>query len=425
MKTKKTALLKAFLLLMVWGIFSAAPGVCGLIYEEGYDTITNPDLPHREGVKVGNVVLHSALKIGTDFETNIFLADTGEKYDTITRVAPSIGVEVPMEENRFSAEYEAAMSFFQHFGEQDHVDHKARTLLGINLTDFKIILDDNYRLFTNRAGSSETGTTGRRTREERNDVRLSAGAEFEHLSYQVAYKNGFRRFAGKNQTLFSTMNYDDKNSVYNLGNIEVDYSFTPKTALVVETSAGRIQYHSDLVPDSYLLELLFGVKSHWIEKLKVDFRLGGRYQNYEASSLMFDGDFFGVVGKGEITYSLTPDDAFGLTLERTIRESLYQNLNYYNTNLIGLDYTHKFTDKIEGNLFFSWQLNRYPAATTESGTTARRKDNTYRTGANVTYDVQKWLALKTGYEYRGRNSVKFPSLDYVDHVASVQATVGF
>lgn len=396
-----------------------------MIYQENYDRVVSPDLPNREGLKVGNVILHAALRSGVNFESNIFYADQGEISDTIANMAPSFGIEVPIQDSRLSVEYESSMDFFNQYNEQDHTDHKVRGLLAINLTDFKILIDDTYKRFTNRAGFSEIGTTGIRTREEQNNVDVSVGAEFDKLAYRATYTNKIRRFLGEGQPLFGIMTYDDKNSVANIGNLEVDYAFFPKTTLLVEQSAGNITYASDHVPDSYFYELLPGFKSEWTDKLNMDIRLGGRYQDYSSSNLVYDENFFGVVGRGQIDYQLTDDDTFTLTAERSVRESIYQDVNYYVANSAGVSYAHKFNDKIKSNLFFGWQMNTYPTQTTENGLTATRRDHIYRSGFLLRYEPQNWLAFEAGYEYRVRDSIKFPTLDYADNVASLQATIGF
>ncbi len=415
--------LSAFLFVSFFGLASPPNGYCVKLYEDNYDRIMSSDLPNREGLKVGNVLLHAALKTGVDFESNIFLANTAEKYDTVYAVSPSVGIEVPMQDNRLSVEYENSMYFFNRSKEQEHIDHKVRGLLSINLTDFKILLDDTYRRFTDRTGTSEIGTTGIRTREERNDFELSTGAQFDKLAFKVSYYNKLRNFLGKNQSLFGIMNYDDKNSMSNIGNIEVDYDILPKTTLLLDTSVGRINYFSELVPDSYFIEVMPGFKSDWTSKLSIDFRIGTRYQEYDDSSFMEDDSFFGVVGRGSAQYKLTDNDVIGLSLERTVLESIYQDINYYNANKIAIDYAHKFNDKLTGDIYYAWQLNRYPKASTEE-TTARRHDVIYRSGILFRYEPQNWMAFEAGYEARQRDS-NFGSLDYLDHVGSLQVVVGF
>ncbi|HAJ56742.1 MAG TPA: hypothetical protein DCL35_03105 [Candidatus Omnitrophica bacterium] len=414
-----------FLFVSFFSLISPPQGSCAVIYQENYDMIMSPDLPNREGLKVGNVILHSALRSGVDFDSNIFYADQGEQSDTIAYVAPSFGIEVPIQDSRLSVEYEASMAFFNQSNEQDHTDHKVRGLLAINLTDFKVLIDDTYNRVTNRAGSTEVGTTGIRTREERNNVDVSVGAEFDKLAYRATYTNKIRRYLGEGQPLFGTMNYDDKNSVANIADIEVDYAFFPKTTLLLEQTAGTITYDSSLVPDSYFYELLPGFKSEWTNKLKMDMRLGGRYQDYSSSDLVYDENFFGVVGRGQVDYKLTDDDTFTLTAERSVRESIYQNVNYYVANSAGIAYAHKFNDKLTSNLLFGWQMNTYPTQTTENGLTATRRDHIYRSGFSLRYEPQNWLAFEAGIEHRVRKSIKFPTLDYTDNVASFQATVGF
>ena len=72
-----------------------------------YAQLTNTDLPEREGVKLGKVIAHSAFQTEEQLDTNIFLVNTDRKFDAITVLSPSVGVELPVGKNDISADYEA------------------------------------------------------------------------------------------------------------------------------------------------------------------------------------------------------------------------------------------------------------------------------------------------------------------------------
>jgi hypothetical protein len=400
--------------------------VLGVCFNQVQAQITRADLPNREGVEVGDIIMHAGLSSSVDFESNIFLSDGGEQYDMIIGVNPFFGVEIPMEENNLSLEYDAKMYDFHRFYEQNHVDHQGQALLELNLTDYEITFSDVYKRFTNRAGSDETGDPQRKTRQLTNKFESSIAAEFDQLTYNVAYVNELSKYLGKNEILYNNINYDDKNSVSNIVNGEVGYKALPKTTFILQPAAGHIKYYSDLVPDSYFYETLLGVKGEWFDDMVIDMRTGLRYQEYDSSPAMHDDNYFGIVGVGSVDYSLTEDDAFKITLKRTIRESTYDGMNYYDTNFAGLDYTHRFSDKISLNPFFTYQYNRYPEETTEDAdaVTSKRRDHVYNTGCSLMYNVQEWLSLEAGYEYKNRDS-RFHTYYYEDHLTTVKATIGF
>lgn len=391
---------------------------------EAQAQIYKGDLPNREGFKKGNILIHAALKTEIDFESNVFLAEENEKYDMITRVIPSVGVEIPMADNRLSLEYDTEIIHFDRSSEQDSVNHIGRASLDLYWTDFKITSNDIYRRFTNRAGSDETGVTGIRTREEHNEFDISVATEFDQLSYKLTYANRIRNFLDKNELLFGPMNYDDRNNMYNELDLEAGYLILPKTELVLEGVGGRLSYSSRLVPDSYYTEALVGVRGEWFGKLVVDGRIGAKYQEYDTASFVREDNYVDFSARGELDFSLTEDDSIGLNFTRTNQDSIYQNINYYTLNFIGADYTHYFTDKLSTNTFLSWQYNRYPKETTESTLTAIRRDTVYNSGALLRYDVRNWFAVEGEYEYSRRDS-KFPEFDYKDHIFTVRATIGF
>ena len=76
-------------------------GLAGECWAAGkFDTIDvgilNKDLPYREGLEFDHFTVHAALKSSVDMETNIFWSDTSEKYDVITNLTPSVGIEIPV-----------------------------------------------------------------------------------------------------------------------------------------------------------------------------------------------------------------------------------------------------------------------------------------------------------------------------------------
>lgn len=344
--------------------------------------IENQELPNREGYRFGEILLHTFLAGGVDFESNIFLADQNESFDVIGYLIPSVGVGIPFSDNLFSTEYTATINEFDRFSDQGHIDQKIQSLLEINLTDFKVILANIYNFYTNRAGADETGSSGSRTKEIKNNFDFIVEAEFDKLGYKLSYSNNYRRYPEKSIVLFTsggtTLFYKDKNYMQHVFSGIFNYRVKPKTTLILETSGGWYNYHSTLTPDFCFIEILQGIKGEWINNLTFNIRGGPRYQEYDRSGFVLDDGYLGGVGKANIEYKLTEDDVSGLTAERSYHEAIYQNLNHRDVTFAALDYTHRFTDKIAANTYYSWQISSYPRETAEGGVTARRQDREHK-----------------------------------------------
>ena len=386
--------------------------------------IFHPSLPNRGGYEFGNVILHAGVGSGMDFESNIFWSNQNEKYDAITYVNPYIGVEIPMEDNRLSFEYDMTMAYFSRYTEQNHIDHRFQGLLELDLTDFDIEISDVYRRWTERAGSDELGAAGTRQRKENNRVEASVEAEFDQLEYRATYINEIDRYLSKNNPILGPITYEDHNNTRNILDLEAGYRFMPKTVFLFNLVGGLINYYSSEVPDSNYIEGLFGIKGEWFGKLEFNIRGGVKYQDYDTSLIMHDDNYLGFVARGGVDFNMTEDDVISLDLVRSNYESLFGRMNYYDSDFAGLNYAHRFNDKLRGDLFASWEVRQYPKASLIGGRRAERREYIYRTGFRLKYDVREWFSLECGYEYGKRDS-KFKTFDYMDHIGSIRATVGF
>ncbi|MCK5656062.1 MAG: outer membrane beta-barrel protein [Candidatus Aureabacteria bacterium] len=376
------------------------------------------DLPDREGLEVEPFLFHGAFKVKETFDTNIYLSNEDEESDMITLLNPSVGVEIPVYDHKLTAEYSLGAYFFARHDE-DHIDHLVRGLAEINLTDFKITVSDIYRRFTHRSGSEDTN----RIRQQHNSLRAGISAEFDQLDFDVGYTFEIDDYL-RDLSIFQTLNYKDKDRYSNIMDAKLAYRFLPKTSILFENYLGFVNYQSKLSSDSWYTENLIGLRGELDKDFTVDVKGGFRYQNYKKSRLTVDDDFASFVARGDIDYAITDNDIISLGLERSIYESAYKNMNYYNVNFVSLNYNHRFRKKITGTLFGAYQYNRYPSETTEGSKTGERYDHLFGGGGSLRYDMRKWVSFEGRYEYQQRDS-RFPVFDFKDHLLSLRGTVGF
>ena len=385
--------------------------------------ILNYDLPNRTGVKIGDVVFHSGLKVSNQYDSNIFLTPTkvGAKSDNIYIINPYLGFRLPMGDNSFSLEYDPTFNYYYKFPVLNHVDQRVAALGEINLEDFKINFNDTYRNYRDRTGTEDINFTHRQSNVFSMNVDTK---DFNRFFFSFGYRNDLEDMLS-NELIYGPLTYRDRSYIENTFYLAANYRIATKTYLIWENDYGFINYyHSDIPPDSYYIESLVGVKGQPSSKIAVNLKVGVKYQQYDSSPLIYDGGYCNFVARGGIDYFATQNDTLSLNLERTDYESTYANMNYYQVSSLGLNYKHSFPHKFTSNLFASLQQNLYPTETTENGVYATRKDWIYEGGCSLKYDVKKWLALEARYDFERRDSI-FSNFSYTDNRITISGTVGF
>ncbi|MFA5142997.1 MAG: outer membrane beta-barrel protein [Candidatus Omnitrophota bacterium] len=387
-----------------------------------YAQLINIDLPDRTGIKVTkNAVLHGAFKTSETIDTNIYLQNTDRKVDSVTVLSPSCGIEIPSHSSIVSADYQTDIFLYGVNRTEDHVDQTLRGLAEMGFADFyKFTVKDIFRIFTSRAANENS----LRLKQEINDIRGGILAEFNRLALDAGYTNRLEMYDSTDPFL-RPLTYEDKNRDVNVIDTTVSYRFWPKTSAFLENDIGFINYYNtSQVPGSYYDEVFFGFKGEWFAKANVNFKAGFKYQEYDKSNIIADKAYIGPVMKGGFNYSPTPDDLVLFEFDREIYESTYSNMNYYTANLFGFTWQHNFTRKLYSNVFASYQLHNYPSESRENGETAKRYDNYYQAGANLKYDIRKWVSVEAKYAYVNRDS-RFDIYSYADHQMTVCGTIGF
>lgn len=388
------------------------------------EVLTNPDLPERRGIKpleaLPGFKVHSAGRVAEQFDSNVFLADTDTRFDFITILAPSVGFEMKAGDSMLSADYEIVQNLFGIWQSQNHLDQRVRAMGEAQLNDFKITAKDDFRIFTDRAANENS----QRLEEVTNDFKGAVSAQFDKLTVDVGYINKIRTYASDDlsigQLTWGQRDYMDE-SAY----LTVSYRYWPKTYVIFENDVGHIRYYeTSELPDSLYFDSLAGLRGEWTNKITVNLRGGIRYQHYDQSDVISSKRYLGPVVRGGVEYRPTKDDKAILSLGITNYESIYSTNNYFTMYFAGLEYRHEFSRKFSCGAFANYQLHLYPCQTTDNGVTAKRYDNQPALGANIRYDMNRWISAEVKYEYRQKAS-NFDIYDYKDNIVTVSATGGF
>ncbi|GEM_PF-1019010 len=382
--------------------------------------LTNPDLPDREGVEITKLKVHSAAKVMEQYDSNVFLANSDRNFDFITVLSPSVGFDAKLGDNRLSADYEISQYLYGIWHDQDHLDQRVRVAGEAKLTDYKLAINDEFNIFTDRAANENS----LRLMEKNNDFKADLSAQFNKFGFDTGYINKLRTYASKD-LMMGNLTYADRDRMDQSVYATLSYRFWPKTYLILENDLGYINYYeTSQFPDSFYEDVLFGIRGEWTSKTVVNLRIGERYQHYDKSNIISSKPYIGPIVKGGLEYSCTKNDKILLILERADYESTYATNNYYTMNFISTDYKHKFGDKLSSDLFAYYQLDLYPTQTTENGVTAKRYDNIFGGGVSLRYDIRKWLSIELRYDLRDRLS-RFDIFNFIDNIIMLRGTIGF
>ena len=390
-----------------------------ILSKSALDELTNPDLPKRTGFKVGDIIFHAAVSTSVILDPNIYLSSQDEKYDIINLVETSFGVEIPLQEHKISMDYLAQQYFFERYNINNHLDQRARGLLELNFTDYRVTLKETFRNFTSLPGSDNTD----RLHEDTNNVRLGVVHETDKFAFDVGYSNIVQHY-NSDDFIFGPVTYRDRDSMLHLSDITVGYKILPKTAITLENDYGFSTHRSSNSPDYYFDDILIGVKGDLHKNLSMNFQAGYRYQYFEDSPILYDETVSKFICRGVVKYAFSDKDLFDLNLERSVDDSTYKDITYYTTDFLGLSYTHVFTNKISSRVFGTYQRNMYPTETTEGSKTAKRIDNAYGAGLTLHYDIRRWLSTEIGYEFKEAVS-NFQTFSYNDNITTFKITAGF
>jgi hypothetical protein len=385
--------------------------------------LSNPDLPKRKGVEVGEIMFHSAISTGVIIDPNIYLGSHDEKYDIINTLEASFGIEIPLQEHRISLDYLAQQYFFERYNINNHFDQRVRGLLELNFTDYKVTLRETYRKYATLPGLD----TSSRIKQDDNSVRLGVTHETDKFAFDVGYSNIVHHYFNDNP-VFGVVTFKDRDSMLHVSDISVGYKIQPKTSIVLENDYGYATHRSDNSPDYYFDDILIGVKGELHENLTTTLQAGYRYQYFNDSPILYDETVSKFICRGGVKYAFSDRNIFDLNVERTVYDSTYSNVTYYTTNFVNLGYTHVFTDKLSSRVFGSYQRNMYPTETTEgtgaAAKTAKRVDNSYGAGVNLHYDIRRWLSTEVGYEFKQAVG-NFETFGYNDNIVTFKVSAGF
>jgi len=203
--------------------------------------------------------------------------------------------------------------------------------------------------------------------------------------------------------LSSTYNNLDRGEMLVGGNLI--YRLQPKTQAFLGYTYGNLNYVSanndDAVYNNFTLGLRGKMTATLSGSVSVDTQVR-HYGNDQVVSGQTASNNGTTVGYGaQLKWLASPDSSVTLFGARRNIESSYQLSRYYVSTLTDIAWNHRI-NKFSSELGFSMESVYYPEATPATG--SHRSDDNSMLRVNLGYDIQKWLTLTGGYNYRSRTS---------------------
>ncbi len=375
-----------------------------------------------KGLKVGNkVTFRPMARFQEQYDSNVFLTKDNRQGDWVSTI--DVGGEAEMKAGNINllAGYVFDMNRFAEYSNQDSNNHTAIGKADVKFTNFDIIVGNKFKKFSDRSGTEDTRRIARRKNILSADFITT---QFERFGLDSGYDYIIEDYTSDDLLTIrgEDVTYKDAESRdEHVFREEFTHKTFPKTSLLAEVDGGLIDYKKDYRPDSYFIQALAGAKGELFKETVVTLKAGYRFQDYDKEGYR---DFSGVVLRGDIAKKFGAKNTVTLTGERSVEESVYDDMNYYVLNHVGLGYVYQHNDKLSLHFAGSFQTNQYPKETTEDGVTAHRRDDIYMGACGLRYDIRQWLTAAVSYQFLKRDS-RFSGFDYIDHLFSFSTAVQF
>jgi hypothetical protein len=362
------------------------------------------------GEWVPGLKLSPFLSERVDYETNVFQTPSHAKDDVIFKTIPGFVLDYTLGAHSASVGYRAEILNYLDLTNQDTVHHIAAGQLRLDFPRTLLTLRDDFVRTSDPPGTELTGRI------------LSSTNVFKP---EAEYRLTSRFSTGLGYTWLHTR-FDDKS----IGDLidrdehlvtgSVFWKFRPRADVGLNYSYGRTVFtESDRDYTRHLMTV--SVRGDVTAKLAAGFQFGWEIRDPDRSEQESGSGFF---MRGDWTYKPTERTSLTLTAERSIQESTFATTDFYTTTSGQLLVQHQLLPKLSVGARIAGGRNDYSTKQTVFGETDWRRDWFLAAGANVDYQIQRWL--RVGAEWlRTSRSSNFAPFEFVDDRITGRVTLQF
>ncbi len=367
----------------------------------------------------GRATINPYVDFEPTYDDNVFRTNSAPVTDWYFLISPGIKLNVPQRNNLFQLEYRA--DIYKYVNTGDANDTNDQYLHGAAAFNFPgglwIKAEDQANKSHEARGTANTVVNGANlSRYYSNLVNAEIGYAFaDRYKVSLGYQNFIIDY-NLPQDKF-------RDQFANAATLTLFYQLMPKTSALIQGSYKRV-YHDNGNQSVHEVAQTLNSNEYWAE--------GGITWNMTAKSTgtikggyewkLFDypgqKNFRSPIFEVDLDHQFTAKTGIKLSGLRQAFESDDYTSDYYIATIGSAELSYRPVTKIEIKPRGSYTDERYAQDITVGPQTGRRRDGLWAAGIDVTYNMNKWVAISAGYTHSKRVS-NFTIYDYTDNLAMV------
>ena len=351
-------------------------------------------------IQLGLFDLVPSLSVTEEFNDNIFLSDSYQKSDTISRVVPALTLQSNWQRTRLRLEALGDTGFYAKSGEDDYLDGELGVSAGSDIGP-AFAVDGDFRIakgHEDRGGDDiPTGASEPVTYDEKNteialryfagDVHYHAAIAFRQLDFDdTALTNG------------GIANNDDRDRTELRLIMRASYQLGPGRKAYGETTFNQREYENTpddqgIFRNSNGYRLLGGMTFDLTDLIKADLGAGWMSQIYEDSRLQ-NNEGFSL--RAATTWNITRMTALDFRAKREIGETTVTGASGIIGESFDAGIEHELRRWLSIRLNAGYQQDRFEGA--------GRTDKLMSFGGGVRYELNRFTELDGSWRYDQRKS---------------------
>lgn len=357
--------------------------------------------------RIGFLELHPFVKASEVYTDNIHQTKGDKKSAVISTFSPGLEIRIPTTWHLLRLEYHNDLRFISNLN-QARINHAVSANLDLNFPGGLLLnASERYLQSIYPDSTEETGLV----EHSQNDTVFELGYEFtDHWMMKGGYYN----------TIHDYKESKAEDRMEHKGEVSFQLRALSRTSLLAEFQGGGINYKRTRDRNSTFQNGFFGAQGQLTPKTNILLKLGFQHRNYEQVK---EYDFSKFIASFSLLNKFSYYTSLSITASRDVMESFWKSNAYYTSNKASLGINRKFLRKFSAVLNFSCGRNKYHQNELLYGNSKLRRDTFLGLSLDLLYEVQQWLRLTAGYNYKNRNS-NFP-FDYSENRLSLTAALVF
>jgi hypothetical protein len=338
-------------------------------------------------VRLGSFEVHPFLSLTEQYTDNVYNTNSDKKSDLSTTISTGLQLIFPRVKKKYHLDliYQMDMERFNKFTSENATNHTANGKFEIKFPGgIQIELSDKFLRGHDPRGVSlseeldfytyNTGTV------------RAAYSLTDRFKLQMDYTNLFINYDAERNRFRNRTDNTVAGYLY--------YRILPKTAVFVEYEYVAVNFKESEDSDSTEHHIFGGITWEVTGKTKGTFKGGYGTKSFKDQSLE---KFSGYLVEATVDYNFTSRHSVKLKGIRETNETDFYGSDFYVSTVFSLEYFQRFTGKITAKCDLSYGVDNYYGD-------VKRRDDEWKTGIGIIYEIKKWLITEAGYYYTKRNS---------------------